>query len=442
MNKWLIAGVLFVVLIGTIAGVGAVGYFTFHSFRGGNGAFGQPGISAEGDQKKVLDVGAAASLVIDNSSGKVTVLAGEANRMFVTAHKVAYGFSSEDAEQVLGSMKVSVEQRGNEVTVEFKRPNAFSQNGNNRVDFTIAVPKDTRVKIDTGLGEVSLNGTQGDAELETGFGAIFVSHVQGRLDLHTKNGKVDASDVKTERGAVVMHSDFGAVSMKRVLAGEVNVSTNNGLIELEDVDADGELKLQSGFGEIRYEGGSAARLFAETNNGKVSLTGLNIKGALNAKSGFGPLDLAQVSAGGQDLETRNGAISIEEARGKVRAHSDFGKIEVIHGIDATMDLTTNNGPVKYSGSLGEGPHILSSGFGPIDLNIPADAALEIDLKTDYGKIKSAIPVTINGDLESMHVIGAIKHGGPRLTATTKNGDIRIGTLAPLRAEEKITPEMR
>jgi DUF4097 and DUF4098 domain-containing protein YvlB len=438
MNRWLIAGVLIVVLIGTIAGVGAVGYLAFRAFVSGNGTFGQSGISAESDQKKVLDVGGTASLVVESSSGKIVVLAGEANKMLVTSHKVAYSSSSEDAEQVLRSMKVDIVQRGNEITIEYKRQNSFSQNGNNRVDFTIAVPKETRIKVDTGLGEVSLNGTQGDASLESGFGAISVSQVQGEVALNTKNGKVDARDIKTGGRPIAVHSDFGAVSMKRVTAGEVNVSTNNGLIELEDVESDGDLKLQSGFGEIRYLGGRAARLFAQTNNGRVALTGLSVKGELNARSGFGALDLTQVNAGEQDLETRNGAISIEEARGKVKAHSDFGKIEVVHGISATMNLTTNNGPVKYSGSLGEGPHILSSGFGPIDLNIPADAALEIDVKTDYGKIKSAIPVTINGDIENTHVIGSIKRGGPRLTATTNNGDIRIGILAPLQAEEKIT----
>jgi DUF4097 and DUF4098 domain-containing protein YvlB len=206
-------------------------------------------------------------------------------------------------------------------------------------------------------------------------------------------------------------------------------------VELENVEAERDVKLNSSFGNVDYESGRADRLMVETNNGKVTLENLAVKGGVNAGSDYGAVNLYQVNASTYDVESNNGPVFIDGAGGKIIGHSDFGNVEVIHGNHATIDLTSNNGAAKYTGSLGEGPHILSSSYGSIELTIPSDVSLSIDLKTGYGKVKSDLPVTLNGDLENSHWIGTINHGGAKLTATTGNGDIRINALNAIELEK-------
>jgi DUF4097 and DUF4098 domain-containing protein YvlB len=126
----------------------------------------------------------------------------------------------------------------------------------------------------------------------------------------------------------------------------------------------------------------------------------------------------------------HGGASPSKIHGTIKAHSGYGNIKVTGGEDATLTLSTSSGSVEYSGTLGEGPHTLQSDYGSITITIPADTALDIDLKTDYGNIKSAIPVTFSGDLDPQHWVGSINGGGEGLTASTSSGNISIEIINP------------
>jgi hypothetical protein len=52
------------------------------------------------------------------------------------------------------------------------------------------------------------------------------------------------------------------------------------------------------------------------------------------------------------------------------------------------------------------------------------------LKTDFGKVKCDLPITLSGSLNEKHWIGAINGGGESLDASTSNGDIRVEILNP------------
>ena len=86
----------------------------------------------------------------------------------------------------------------------------------------------------------------------------------------------------------------------------------------------------------------------------------------------------------------------------------------------TLDLKTNSGKVQFSGSLGEGPHHVKSDFGEVNITLPADSKLNVDLKTDFGGISSDIPltVTLDGSTDKNHQVGTMNGGGDQLTVTT------------------------
>jgi DUF4097 and DUF4098 domain-containing protein YvlB len=153
-----------------------------------------------------------------------------------------------------------------------------------------------------------------------------------------------------------------------------------------------------------------------------------VSGIVIAKSDFGEVTLSKVEAGSYDLDTSSGEITLEGASGAVKAHTDFGNIEVTEAEAVTLDLNTDSGAITFAGSLGDGPHILKTDFGSVNLSLPEETALDFDLSTDFGKIKSDFPITIQGEQEQTHWQGTINGGGESLTAETSSGDISIEIL--------------
>jgi len=159
----------------------------------------------------------------------------------------------------------------------------------------------------------------------------------------------------------------------------------------------------------------------------LTLDRLTLRGAVTAKSEFGEISLEQVRADSYDLETNSGSVTADGVSGKVKAHSGFGSVTVRNADSVTLDLSTQSGTVDFAGSLGNGPHTVQTDFGEISLTIPADSALNVDLKTDFGSIRSDIPITVilSGDIEKSHQTGTMNEGGDQLTVETQSGSITI-----------------
>ena len=117
------------------------------------------------------------------------------------------------------------------------------------------------------------------------------------------------------------------------------------------------------------------------------------------------------------------------ANGNLKAHTDFGGIRIEQADSVTLDLKTNSGSVEFSGSLGAGPHLIRSDFGEIDLTLPADSELNVDLSTDFGSIRSDLPITVTltGTSNSTgdQIVGSINGGGDQFTAQTSSGSVTI-----------------
>ena len=96
--------------------------------------------------------------------------------------------------------------------------------------------------------------------------------------------------------------------------------------------------------------------------------------------------------------------------------------------ETTLDLYTKSGTVQFSGPLGLGPHSLKTVFGDIQVFLPQDTALSFDLQTDFGKLKTEFPITLEGDVKQDHWRGTLNGGGAELEANTNSGDISFEIL--------------
>jgi DUF4097 and DUF4098 domain-containing protein YvlB len=208
----------------------------------------------------------------------------------------------------------------------------------------------------------------------------------------------------------------------------VVVHSNSGAVFLFDVKASEKIDLSSDFGKLEFSEGSADILELMANSGKIILSNLQIESNLNAHTDFGDINLDKVTADIYDLDTNSGKIEINVLGGEIKAYSDFGDLVIKSTQPATIDLFTKSGSVEYTGPLGLGPHSLATDFGDISMYLPQDTAVTFDLETDFGKLKTEFPITLEGDVKPDHWSGTINDGGASLSATTNSGDISFEIL--------------
>jgi DUF4097 and DUF4098 domain-containing protein YvlB len=392
--------------------------------------------SAEGTDQQTFPVKGPAMVDADTPFGNVTITGGAGKQISVTANKTAYGSTQAGADEALKNLKVTMTQSGDQVTLRVEDPQADSRlhlGQTGKVDFTIRVPTATTAVVHTNSGEVSLTGTQGKADLNSQFGAVDVNDVSGGVAVHTNSGRVSANHIRllpSGFGDLSLTSEFGDVTLGQVSLEHVMAHSGSGTVVATNVASSNEIDLSSNYGGITLEGGEAASLRASTNSGEISFNQVKVSGTLVAHSDFGALRLTQASAASYDLSCKSGGISLDSASGAVKASTGFGDIQISNGEQATLNLDTNSGQIRYSGSLGAGPHSLQSAFGEIHVTLPAKTALQLDLKTDFGKINTGFAVTSSGTQDSQRLVGSINGGGPLLTATTKSGDIILDAAQP------------
>ena len=436
-NKWLIASVLIAILFLLFT---AIIYLSWQGFDQAQKsgvhwqAFSYDIVSVEADEEIRFPINGPATLDISNDVGDITITTGTDNEIIIKTHKIAWGSNQSDAKTALEKLKVTTNQDNNNVTVRVE-PNdivyllAFRARPDS-VAFTITVPANTTVLTQSNVGDINVSNAMGDANLQTEFGDVNVTNTNGGLIVGTNSGRVSAQQVRSDGQTIELNSEFGSITLEQATAEKINIHSNSGEIKLGSVNATSEITLRSEFGRIQFEAGKADLLNIRTNSGAIILTDLVIKKPLTTGTEFGDITLLNVDTPSYDLKSNSGKISLDSAHGNVKARTEFGDIEVTNGEQVTLDLQTNSGAVEYSGSLGSGPHILKAEFGNIDLVIPDNTSLSINLKTEFGKIKSDFPITLSGDFSEKLLSGTINEGGDRLTASTNSGNITISILNP------------
>jgi len=425
MKKPVVIILLAFALLFVLAGIGATILFFF---EGADIMSNRPLIYETAEESKTLSVKGPVTLNVHDDAGDVTVVSGRIEKeVTVRVIKTGAAFTQAGAEKDLGNIKYNIKQDGNTITLTYKVENLSINNSMDTVDFIVTVPAETSVDVDAEFGEINVTDTQGDLNIVNSFGDVIILNIEGGVTVETQSGKVDATALNAGDEPIKLSSGFGTVSLEGANGKDITLDSNSGVLEMSDVRAVGKVEMNTEFGDIRFTNGSANSLSVETNSGRLTLDRLTLRGAVTAKSEFGEISLEQVRADSYDLETNSGSVTADGVSGKVKAHSGFGSVTVRNADSVTLDLSTQSGTVDFAGSLGNGPHTVQTDFGEISLTIPADSALNVDLKTDFGSIRSDIPITVilSGDIEKSHQTGTMNEGGDQLTVETQSGSITI-----------------
>jgi hypothetical protein len=123
--------------------------------------------------------------------------------------------------------------------------------------------------------------------------------------------------------------------------------------------------------------------------------------------------------------TVNGSVHATGLDGEARATTVNGDVEV--SSRGTAEARTVNGSVRaamgradWSGTLD-----LQTVNGDVDVDLPANPAVEVRASTTNGDLESDFPLTIQGRFGPRHLSGTIGGGGRTLQLSTVNGSIHL-----------------
>lgn len=432
MKRPVIITLLIVALVLVCLGIGSVIFFATNGGFRANNPFDRRNIPSQLEESKTIKVDAEKpiTLKVTDDAGAVTVTGADVDTVQVKVVKTAYDSTQARADAEVKTVKYTIEQTGNNITVKYTIPDSMNFNNRvNSVDFTITVPNQTNVDVDNNMGDVNVTDIEGSVVTQSDFGEITVDNVEGAVSLRTNSGAVTATSIKANSENIDLKSDFGAITLEKANGNAITVDTNSGSVKLNEVRATGKLAASTEFGDVTIENGSADSINVDTNSGGITLTKLTVKKDIHVEDEFGGITLDQALAASYDLNTNSGDITIDGAEGKLTANTEFGGIEVSNAESVTLALRTNSGTVTFNGSLGAGPHTLKSEFGAVDITLPADVKLDVDLSTEFGKIKSDLPISVTvtetSDSNRDEIVGSINGGGDQLTVETNNGSVTI-----------------
>ena len=128
---------------------------------------------------------------------------------------------------------------------------------------------------------------------------------------------------------------------------------------------------------------------------------------------------------GVNLSARmvNGGIEARSIDGDVRAHTVNGGVKV--SATGTAEGQTVNGSVSVSMGRVEGPLSFQTVNGSITVELPGDAAADVEAETVNGSINTDFPITVQGRFGMRTAKGTIGGGGPDLSLQTVNGSINL-----------------
>jgi hypothetical protein len=190
-----------------------------------------------------MEFPSSGTLRLKNSIGDLTIEGWDQPGVEITtvkSTKVEYASADrEKASHELDRVQIAAERQGDElvITTDFPRHRGFPPSlpfgsaTNFDLDYRIKVPRDVRLIVDHGVGDVYFDDVTGD---------IHATALQGTITVHLPQEGQYAIDAKSDIGNVI--SDFpGSATRRRWLLGHQFTQTSQALHKLY---------LRDGFGDI------------------------------------------------------------------------------------------------------------------------------------------------------------------------------------------------
>lgn len=281
-------------------------------------------------------------------------------------------------------------------------------------------------------GNVEIGPIGGDFTLNSHHGHAKLGEVAGTATVQIRHGNLSTESVGQNADISIRH---GKLDLGRV-GGNAAVEVNHGPVTLEAVDGDLDISVNQGSITVRETGGN---IQAVNNHGPMRFS--NVAGNIIAQNNHGSIQADQV--GGQVVaKTNKGDIRLNDISGAVTAENKDGPIRIDRPGSGVM-VQNQNGDIRIHSRTGiGGDYVLQSKGGNISVDIPENAAIDVQACVTRGQIHTDLPLEISGDKKTgQSVTGQINGGGAKLTVELQRGDLSLQTCSGEPAEPVEPKEM-
>lgn len=195
--------------------------------------------AAQRTYDKRLDAPPGGQLTFRADVGSVAVTGGDAPEVVVHA-------DLEGSESFLSDFHISAERTPSGVTILARRTHKdWSDTGPTRVRFTIEVPRNYPVDLDTSGGGLDVRNLNAAVRAATSGGSVLVQSVAGTVNVHTSGGRIDVADstgnldldtsgggidIRNDDGKVEAHTSGGGIQAQLRANHGISLSTSGGSI--------------------------------------------------------------------------------------------------------------------------------------------------------------------------------------------------------------------
>ena len=278
----------------------------------------------EGHFDRTLTVSGAVSLDLTTGSGQVMVKTGDSSRVVIhaTVRSSSDWFEGNEESAVRGvESNPPIVQSGNSIRIGYNLSDDAKRHVS--VSYEITLPADTTLQVNTGSGEISVEGVRAAAKLHTGSGDIRASDLGPQSRLETGSGSIRADSVAAPCFA---STGSGSIQADFTGSGDVDVHTGSGGIRVRGVS--GGLRARSGSGELTVDG--------------------NVKGPWQLHTGSGSIRLALASSSGFNLDAHTSSGSIHSDL-PITVQGTFGRHELkgsVRGGGPDVEVSTGSGDIE------------------------------------------------------------------------------------------------
>lgn len=273
--------------------------------------------------------------------------------------------------------------------------------------------------------EFSLNGT-GDLQVRTSGGHITVEGSNTntvRVEMYVKkNGReLQPSDTDLDEFEIEIYQSGDRV---RALARRKNSNnwgfwnnnnTSISFVVYTPTAISTDLRTSGGHIETK---GIEGRQSIRTSGGHLSLN--DMKGDVRARTSGGHIEILGFE-GNMEARTSGGHIDLIDSDGSINVRTSGGHID-ISNVSGSLTASTSGGSIDADLlSIGDFVDLHTSG-GNITLTVPSNMGLDLDL--EGSRVRSNLR-NFSGEIEDDEIHGSINGGGPKISARTSGGYVRL-----------------
>ncbi len=277
-------------------------------------------LGAEKHFSKQFTVQPGGTLRLETDAGSVQLVGTSSNQVSVSA-------DINGSEKDVSHFEIVAEQTGSGVEVKGKdgRSHFWSWGSNDLdVSFTIEVPHNYNIRVETSGGDVKVKGVAGSVDGTTSGGNVEAKEIEGKTNLNTSGGNIAAENIT---GGVKVVTSGGNIYASGV-TGDFEGWTSGGNVKVLDVD--GKVRAQTSGGQVTVRLRKENKgVYAESSGGDIEIAmGKDVAADIDASTSGGEVvcDLPVTVQGHMDEGSIRGKVN--GGGNAVRAHTSGGNIHI------------------------------------------------------------------------------------------------------------------